>query len=141
MSLFVYGTLMLPEIRYALLGKELKQIPAKLSGYSTYTFFRENHESEYPILKPEDNGIVNGYVLQKVTKRDYDILEYYEGEDYHLIEIDVEIYGRATRTNIFSNSNTKTFQYCKKWSLDDFLENHFNNYIEKVIPELLKEIT
>jgi len=140
MSLFVYGTLMLPQIRHALLGKVLKHEPGILSGYSAYTFYLDNHESEYPILKPEKGRVLNGYVLDGITKNDYSILKHYEGEDYHLNEIDVELNGKTIRTNIFLNVDGKTFRYCKKWSVENFVENHFQNYLDKIIPELLQEI-
>ena len=139
-SLFVYGTLMQPEIRNALLGKKLGFKPAKLYGYSAYSFYKDDYESEYPILKLDDDAVLNGYVLEQVSMKDFEILRFYEGEEYLLKEIIVRVDGINVRAHIFMTSNQGVFRYGNKWNLENFAENHLQYYLDTIIPQVLSQV-
>ncbi len=139
-SLFVYGTLMHPEIRNALLGKRLGFRPAKLYGYAAYSFYKDESESEYPILKPEEDAVLNGYVLEPVSMKDFEILRFYEGEEYLLKEINVRVDDINVKAHIFMTSNQHVFRYGNKWNLENFSENHLQYYLDTIIPQVLSQI-
>ena len=139
-SLFVYGTLMHPEIRNALLGKRLGFRPAKLYGYAAYTFYKDGSESEYPILKPEEDAVLNGYVLEQVSMKDFEILRFYEGEEYLLKEVNVRVDDINVRAHIFMTSNQHIFRHGNKWNPENFVENHLQYYLDTIIPQVLSQI-
>ena len=137
-GLFVCGTLIHSEIRNALLGKKLVFKPAKLSGYSAYSFYKD--ESEYSILRPEEDAVLHGYVLEHVSTKDFEILRFYRGEEYLLKKSDVHVNDIIVRAYIFMTSNQYVFRYGSRWNLEHFAEYHLQYYLDTIIPRVLSQI-
>ena len=77
--LFVYGTLMVPEVVRRLLGHELHMRPARLGGFSRFRV----KEAVYPgIIVGAADDFVDGQLLSGMTQADWETLDRYEGNEY-----------------------------------------------------------
>jgi gamma-glutamylcyclotransferase (GGCT)/AIG2-like uncharacterized protein YtfP len=78
MNLFVYGTLMFPEIRSAVGGQRLPAPPAILPGYR-----REGVRGEaYPAIIRDPRGSVTGVLLRGVGRAALRRIDAFEGREY-----------------------------------------------------------
>ena len=81
-TLFVYGTLHDPRVQKILLGRTLASRPDVLPRY------RRNLElfPPYPVAMPDESASINGWVL-KVTAKELEKLDHYEGENYVRVRV------------------------------------------------------
>lgn len=77
-SLFVYGTLMLPEVQRAVVGRRFRSVRAVLHGYRRHAL----RGADYPAIMPEAGASVHGVLLRGISRRVLRILDAYEGSDY-----------------------------------------------------------
>jgi gamma-glutamylcyclotransferase (GGCT)/AIG2-like uncharacterized protein YtfP len=91
--LFVYGTLMDPEICRSLLGRTPLREPAELAGYERRTV----RHASYPAITATAGTTVRGLLLRRISNSELAVLDDYEGDEYERIrvkarvnEIDVE---------------------------------------------------
>lgn len=85
-DLFVYGTLMYPELYRKLTGEEPDYTPAELRHYSV----RKLNERPYPGLVRRIGGRSVGLLIRNVTAEAMERLNAYEGDEYELIEVTVK---------------------------------------------------
>lgn len=84
--IFVYGTLMDPEVRENLLRKKVKTIPDSLKGFKLSYIY--DGETKYKILEPTNDpydNIISGEVFE-VDENDLKVLDEYETELYKRIQ-------------------------------------------------------
>lgn len=116
-SLFVYGTLQLPEKLQTILGKIPSLTPAMLTGYRVGLVAR----ADFPGIVPARDSSVQGQLLSPLSQDDLVKLDRYEGELYHRIRVDV-----AT-----GNGIRNVWTYCivpwarervttQEWSIDQY---------------------
>lgn len=76
-SLFVYGTLYDPQIQMQLIGRTVESQPDTLHGYG------RNFDllPPYPVAMPQENGTIEGYVLQ-ITSEELAFFDIYETNAY-----------------------------------------------------------
>lgn len=65
--LFVYGTLLAPELRQALIGRPLQGQAATLADFACFKVKR----AVYPAIRPSAGAITRGEVLESVTEDDW----------------------------------------------------------------------
>ena len=86
-GLFVYGTLMFPEVISALLGSSdvlTRAIPCTLSGFQRVSL----EGRAYPgLLKLDEHAEVLGLLIPILKPEDWIILDDYEGEEYDLVDV------------------------------------------------------
>ena len=70
-TLFVYGTLLKPDLRDGLLGRHVETIPARLVGYA-------RGRKRYFFVTAEKGAETKGKILLRLTERDFQILDEYE---------------------------------------------------------------
>ncbi len=138
MDLFVYGTLLIPELTKALLGYTPENKPAFIQHYLPVTFFINQKESEYPILKYKKESITNGVILFDLTEKDLKILRLYEGDEYILKAKKINIENKTIIAYVFMLANSKAYKYGKVWDVISFKQNHLKTYLTQEIPNLLK---
>ncbi|MBK8175725.1 MAG: gamma-glutamylcyclotransferase [Rhodospirillales bacterium] len=101
MRLFFYGTLIDPEILQAVLRRRVDRscrCRAVLAGYRRV--FRRG--AVYPVLVPADGARVEGVLVHRLSARDVARLSAYEGKDYRLAPISVNLgAGRSVSAQAF----------------------------------------
>ncbi len=136
-KLFVYGTLMIPEIRRALLQKEVYIEKAYLPGYSANCVMYGADITEYPFLKPNKNKMLKGVVIYPLNVSDCNLLSCYEGAEYEMRDIAVMINREEVEVAVFMLKNTDNIEFGPEWDVEKFVNEHLENYIQKIIPEIL----
>lgn len=136
-SLFVYGTLMIPEIQQALLQKKVKSKDAILNDFSANCILYGQYITEYPFLKPNKGSVLFGKLLYPLSGQDLSLIKYYEGSEYVLSDIRVKVDGMDTDVKTFMLKKREQIEYGPKWEINNFKKNYLFDYVNKVIPELL----
>jgi gamma-glutamylcyclotransferase (GGCT)/AIG2-like uncharacterized protein YtfP len=88
---FVYGTLLFPEVRRALLGREPATARAELRGYARYAIRSPGFEP-FPVIVAEADAWVQGLLLGDLNHDEVDCLDCFEnvaGGLYHKLVLSV----------------------------------------------------
>lgn len=129
MNLFVYGTLMLPEIWHKVTRENKSHEKALLNG-----FFRSKLKGEvYPGIYRKNGCSVNGLIYYDVSHFTIEKLDMFEGERYRRIKVNATVNGQSVQTETYVLSTN--FHYLiteEEWNLEEFIRSgndHFkNNY-------------
>lgn len=82
--LFVYGTLLFPEMVFAVTGKQFCTLPAVLEGRQRHKVYEEGQELLYPALQRTEGQKVDGKLLFDVDADSLHKIGEFEGDTYHL---------------------------------------------------------
>lgn len=127
-QLFVYGTLLAPELRRALLGRTLDGTPAELPGYAC---FRVRH-APYPAITPAADATTAGELVGGLSHADLEKLDAYESSLYRRCVV--------TARNL-AGTNVKSFTYVinesalnrlsdESWDYADFRLRQLDRYLK-----------
>ncbi|MDB4582809.1 gamma-glutamylcyclotransferase [Draconibacterium sp.] len=133
--LFVYGTLLLPEIRKGLTGKSFKTEKAILNGFKRCGIYG----CDYPALIPAPDSNVQGQLVFDIDKKSMEILSLFEGIDYELIEVEVFIRNKKEKATLFVWKSDLEYLGDQDWDKNIFEQHSLSFYLNKIIPETLKE--
>jgi gamma-glutamylcyclotransferase (GGCT)/AIG2-like uncharacterized protein YtfP len=125
-TLFVYGTLMVPDVLNALLGRLPLHCEALLEGYRRYTIQGEC----YPAIVNNPGANVRGLLLSGLTKSDVETLDDYEGDAYVRAQVIVAVDGKPTQANCYvwrSQSDVRLGN--EAWDLETFRTRHLADYL------------
>lgn len=86
MDLFVYGTLMLPEIMHAVSGYAGTGMPARLHHHRRRCLIGES----YPAIVPQRGEHVDGVLYRGLSVRQVRLLDRFEGSMYQRVTVAVE---------------------------------------------------
>jgi gamma-glutamylcyclotransferase (GGCT)/AIG2-like uncharacterized protein YtfP len=137
-SLFVYGTLMVPEIKEALLQRKVKTKDAILEGFSANCIIYGQYVTEYPFLKPGAGKTVKGKIIYPLSGMDLSLIKYYEGSEYILANVSVIVDGKEMDVPTFMCKKKDRVEYGPLWEYDKFVCEHLVNYKTVIIPQLLR---
>ncbi|MBN1986540.1 MAG: gamma-glutamylcyclotransferase [Prolixibacteraceae bacterium] len=133
--LFVYGSLLFPELIEKLTGKNFSFLPAVLFGFQRLAV----KGSDYPAIVPEVNKKVDGMLVLDVDRKSMMILTYFEGDEYR--KDDVVVFSENKNFNATAfvwNENLKLLEKFD-WDLFSFRETSLKAYLESVVPKTVKE--
>jgi gamma-glutamylcyclotransferase (GGCT)/AIG2-like uncharacterized protein YtfP len=133
--LFVYGTLLLPEILKGLTGKSFKTEKAILNGFKRCGIYG----CDYPALIPAPDSSVEGQLVFNVDEKSMEILSFYEGTDYEQIEVEVFIQNQQEKATLFVWKSDLEYLGDQDWDKKKFEQNSLSLYLNKIIPETVKE--
>jgi gamma-glutamylcyclotransferase (GGCT)/AIG2-like uncharacterized protein YtfP len=129
MDIFVYGTLMLPEIWFKVTKEKNDCDRALLNGYSRSKLIGE----VYPGIFEKKGCAVSGIIYYNVSCFAVNKLDIFEGEKYRRTKVVVNIDNKIDRAETYVIS--AKFQHLiteDKWDFEEFLrsgKDHFqNNY-------------
>ncbi len=86
-KLFVYGTLLDPQIQINVFSRQIEGFNDNLIGYRK--IHRRFNDGIYPDLIEDNKSVVNGIVLQ-ITDEDLKKCDLYEGEEYKRMKVKLE---------------------------------------------------
>ena len=98
MDLFAYGTLLEDAIVAQLTGRCFPKRAARLLGYRKHT-----PAGGYPYVVPDDNGVVDGCVLQGIDADALRAFDEYEDEGrlYRRVEVTITVAGLPQRAFVY----------------------------------------
>ncbi|GGL16109.1 gamma-glutamylcyclotransferase family protein [Planomonospora parontospora] len=120
-ALFVYGTLMFPEVLRALLGRVPQSAPAAVAGWRAARL--PGHV--YPVLVPAGAGTARGLLLTGLTAGDWRVLDEYEGPLYDLRPV-VLTDGRGGWAYISADPSAAS---AEDWDAGRFAAEHLSAYL------------
>ena len=138
-SLFVYGTLLIPELLKTLLGKTLNSIPATLDNHSVSTAIYNGVETDYPFLIKETNHQANGKILLGLTFYDMQLLSFYESDEYELTDVLVKAQSGVIPVKTFYPIINLSKIKGNPWDIEKFIQKSLAKYLSEVIPQTIKE--
>ena len=128
MKIFTYGTLMIPEVMYAVITREFRFKNAILRGYARFTVKGES----YPGIIPATDSFTQGIIYFDVDELSLDRLDEFEGDLYQRIPIQVE-----TKDKEVLNAETYVikprYRRClssNEWNLKEFAQKHLAAFLE-----------
>ena len=128
MNLFVYGTLMIPSLMYAVTASRFRFTDAILRGYARYTVKGES----YPGIIPASDAVTEGIICFGVDEISLERLDEFEGNLYQRTRIKVET-KKGETYNAETYAIRADYINClssKKWNLKDFSRNHLEAFLE-----------
>ena len=133
--LFIYGTLLFPELVEKLTGKRFYSIPAILKGYKRFAV----KGCDYPAIIADIKFDVHGVLLLNVDEKSMGLLTYYEGRDYVKSKVEVISEKQNYDAVAFVWANDIAFLEDFDWNHKSFKENSLSFYIDRVAPETERE--
>ncbi len=134
---FVYGTLLFPEILNGLTGRTFPETEATLPGFKR---MRVKY-GDYPAVIQAEGGQVHGKLIPNVDARSLEMLRFYEGDDYECIEAFVHLENKKVKALVFVWNNNRDLLTEPDWSIKKFKNNFLSDYIRYVVPETVAEFT
>ncbi len=134
---FVYGTLLFPEILHGLTGRTFNDAKATLQGYKRLRV----KFGDYPAIVKAEEANISGKIILNVDSRSLEILRFYEGDDYECIEAAVELDNQKLTALVFIWNNDRDLLTESDWNPDNFKNNFLTDYIRYVVPETVAEFT
>lgn len=130
-QLFVYGTLMFPEIREKLTGKVFKISPAVLPGYRR----TKVKDADYPAIVKNPDSEVEGILLEDVDEQTIEILSFFEGDEYKTHHVEVFSGNRKIPALTFVWANREKLLPDEDWDITEFKVGSLKLYVKKIVPE------
>ncbi|KKB11112.1 hypothetical protein VE25_14990 [Devosia geojensis] len=117
--LFVYGTLRDPDIRAAVLGRDVEAEPATLPGYRTVFYPGRS----YPALAPAQGQRAHGLLLTGLTGADLAMLDAFEAHEYRRDAVRVAT-GRGAVVAETYMPVVEIGAGAREWTLEDWTVRH-----------------
>jgi gamma-glutamylcyclotransferase (GGCT)/AIG2-like uncharacterized protein YtfP len=129
MNLFVYGTLMLPEIWFKVTKEDSSHDKALLGG-----FFRSKLNGEvYPGIYKKNGCSVDGVIYYDVSILAIKKLDLFEGERYRRIRVSVYVNVKNQSVPADTYELSTNFHHLitgEKWNLEEFIRSG-NDHFKK----------
>jgi len=136
-TLFVYGTLLCPELVTALTGKVFESEEAVLRGYSRYAIVEHGWPREYPAIARDPEGAVEGLLLFHVDRISLALLDEYEDSEYFREEVSAFCSKGDKTAYTYVWDPSLNHMLTSGWSLQEFRNKHLDRYIQTVVPAVL----
>ncbi|GAA3764696.1 gamma-glutamylcyclotransferase family protein [Salinactinospora qingdaonensis] len=120
-ALFVYGTLLFPEVLHALIGRKPESVMASAPGWRAAVLYGR----PYPGLVPAD-GAVTGRLLMGLEPEEWRVLDAFEGEEYEPRRIELAD-GRPGWVYVWLDPESVATE---DWSAEQFAARHLADYVD-----------
>jgi len=137
-SIFVYGTLMSPQVLRVLLGRiPICQSPAFLKDYQRHPVINE----VFPGMIPSSGGKTQGVLMQSLTPQEMRVLDYFEGDEYTRRDVTVSYNGvtHETQTYVWSNPLSE-LALDKEWEYQQFCDEKLEWYLATTVRPYRQEM-
>ena len=135
-KLFVYGTLMFPEIRSALAGRDFETFSAELQGYRRLAIFLAGR-APVPGIVVDETASVSGLVLRAVDRRSLWVFDTFEGVKGGLysrkrVEV-IDSNGRVLEVSTYVTGPGTRELLKGGWDPEAFRKHHLAAYRRRII--------
>lgn len=127
-NLFVYGTLLLPAVIEALIGRVPRSLPATLPGYRRYRLAGE----DFPAITVEPAARVDGLVYRNLDDDERTILDAFESSIYTRRRVNAQTCLKQIVTAdayVLHRAHDGLLQRAPPWSLEDFVTHSGAEYV------------
>lgn len=131
---FVYGSLLFPEIVEGLTGCKFATQEASLQNYLRCAV----KENDYPAIIKKNECHVKGKVLLNVDEQSFELLRFFEGSDYHCAEVIAESANEKWQACAFVWSGKTNELEENDWNPQVFELNALADYVRYVVPETVE---
>ncbi|WP_319479565.1 gamma-glutamylcyclotransferase family protein [uncultured Draconibacterium sp.] len=129
-NVFVYGSLLFPEIADGLCEQKLKWENATLIGYSRFAL----KGADYPAIIKKNNSTVEGKILLNLDQNAIDLLTYYEGDEYEIVPVKVETSSGSINAVAFVWIAGNEFFEDFDWNKEQFESESLEIYRDEIVP-------
>lgn len=149
-SLFVYGTLMSPQVLRVLIGRLPETIdPATIVGYTRHPVQGQSFPGMIPSPSTSSvtskNNRVTGVVLKGLTDVEMKVLDWFEGDEYSRTNVHVycdnnsDAMEQSTQTYVWSNPISE-LDTAAEWSYEYFRDNLVHKYLLETVTPCRKQL-
>ena len=131
--LFCYGTLQIPAVLEAVIGRSLCGIQATLPGYGAFKIRR----AEYPGLLPSPFLATRGMLYRDVTIPELQILDRFEGRLYQRRRrVIVKDNGQRAHTWVYTMAAGKSRQLTRTpWDFQRFMQVEYRRFMKRFVTD------
>jgi gamma-glutamylcyclotransferase (GGCT)/AIG2-like uncharacterized protein YtfP len=128
MKIFTYGTLMIPDVMYAVTTREFRFKNAILRGYASFTVKGES----YPGIIPATDAFTQGIIYFDVDELSLERLDAFEGDLYQRTPVPAEMEGGE----IFNaeayviKPKFRNHLSSLEWNMEEFAQRHLEAFLE-----------
>ena len=128
MKIFAYGTLMIPEVMYAVTTREFRFKNAILRGYARFTVKGES----YPGIIPVTDAVTEGIIYFDVDKLSLEWLDAFEGDLYQRTSIPAEMErGEILNAEAYViKPEFRNHLSSSEWNMKEFAQKHLKTFLE-----------
>jgi gamma-glutamylcyclotransferase (GGCT)/AIG2-like uncharacterized protein YtfP len=131
--LFCYGTLQLPTVLEAVIGRRLRGERAMLSGYGAF----QVHRAEYPGLLRLPGHTTHGVLYHDLTPLELDVLDRFEGALYQRRQQPVRLAnGRRVKAWVYRVAAGRRQQLTTvPWHLERFRRSTYPRFMQRFVKD------
>ncbi|WP_158865384.1 gamma-glutamylcyclotransferase family protein [Maribellus comscasis] len=133
--IFVYGSLLFPELVRKLTGKRFNSVPATVKGFKRFAV----KGCDYPAIVPCNDCAVQGLLLLDVDEESVHVLTLYEGEEYSKKEVDVFAGELKYKAIAFVWESDLCYLEDFDWDQNAFRQQSLQNYVANIAPNTERE--
>jgi gamma-glutamylcyclotransferase (GGCT)/AIG2-like uncharacterized protein YtfP len=128
MNIFTYGTLMIPDVMYAVTTRKFRFKDAILRGYARFTVKGEF----YPGIIPVTDAVTEGVIYFDVDELSLDRLDAFEGDLYQRTPILSEMEGGETfnAEAYVIKPKFRNHLSSSEWIMKEFVQKHLKAFLE-----------
>lgn len=134
-NLFVYGSLMFPDLMKALCGRDFEMLDANLYGFRRLMVC----DQPYPAIIPEHGQLVRGKLILNVPDDVLGLLVFYEGDEYRQETVEVQTGHGTIVSEVFVWNVGITRLLDATWEAKVFERDFLEEYVRRIAPETIRE--
>ena len=127
--LFVYGTLLFPEILEVVLGRVPDFKDGILSDYHRFNIHDGINTRLYPAISNQPGGLVEGRLLLDLSYDERQVLDAYEGREYFKKTVQVQCEGQLVEAEVYIWHTAGKDLLKGSWSPSNFKIHHLDQYV------------
>jgi gamma-glutamylcyclotransferase (GGCT)/AIG2-like uncharacterized protein YtfP len=126
-SLFVYGTLVLPEVMEAVAGRAFPSRPAELPGFARFRL----RDRVFPGIAPRPGATTSGLLCDGIGCAALELLDEFEGDLYERLRLQVRLSGGAAEpAHVYViRPEHRELLTPEPWDPQHFTERHLSGYL------------
>lgn len=130
-NVFVYGTLMFPDVFKEIVGYYPDYINACVNGYERRSVIGQSVRCSYPALVVGGDTL-QGKLIKGVSSSAMVLLDQYEGSEYTRIKFDVIVGQTIIKASTYIWNFTSENTLGDIWDVENFYQNDLSNYLKKL---------